>query len=235
VYAMLTREIPKAEAEVTAATGKKCFTILAGDWNAALLTGDRNVMTTRDKAHQHLMDTLGMTPTEIAGSTKRAATHHPGAENLQDSRIDDILVTKQLIENQLCRNEVICGTGDSDHSAIMTSIPLNNMLLIKPGPDIQPLSRPAKLKTPVNQKQLAAFKEAFGIETDPLTVMLNRELDDVIQQINMLQDREPSCKGLIDSLVDQGINPQTTEALSEKTAANTTTSSSNCTNYMRLH
>lgn len=40
VYAMRTREVPKAEvpkaeAEVIAATGKKCFTIPAGDWNAA--------------------------------------------------------------------------------------------------------------------------------------------------------------------------------------------------------
>ena len=105
-----------------AATGKTCCTLLAGDWNAALLTGDRNVLTSRDKAHQHLMETLGMTPTENAGTTRRAATHHPRAANLQDSRIDDILVTKQLIDNQLCHNEVICGTGDSDHSALMTSI-----------------------------------------------------------------------------------------------------------------
>lgn len=170
VYAMLKREIPKAEAEVKAATGKKCFIILAGDWNAALLTGDRNVLTSRDKAHQHLMETLGMTLTENAGSTRRAATHQR-AENLQDGRIDDILVTKQLIDNQICHNEVIWGTEDSDHSALMSSIPLNNMILIKPGPDMQPLPRAAKLKTPVNHKQLAAFTEAFEIETDPLTVM----------------------------------------------------------------
>lgn len=145
---MLTREIPKAEAEVTAATGKRCFTIPAGDRNAALLIGDRNLLTTGDKAHQHLIETLGMTPTESVGSTKRAATHRPRAANVQDSRIDDILLTKQLIDDQVCYNEVICGTGDSDHSALMTSIPLNNMMLIKPSPDMQPLPRAAKFKTP---------------------------------------------------------------------------------------
>lgn len=82
--------------------------------------------------------------------------------------------------------------------------------------NMQPLPRAAKLKTPVNQKQLTAFKEAFGIETDSLTVMLNAELDQVLQQVYRLQEHEPSCKGLMDSLADQGINSQTTEALSEK-------------------
>ena len=71
VYAMLKRDIPKAEAEVTAATGKKCFTIMAGDWNAALLTGDGNVLTSRDKAHQHLMETIGITSTEDAHEIHR--------------------------------------------------------------------------------------------------------------------------------------------------------------------
>lgn len=46
--------------------------------------------------------------------------------------------------------------------------------------------------------------------------MLNAGLDHVLQQSNMLQEHEPSCKGLIDCLADQGINSQTTEALSEK-------------------
>ena len=34
--------------------------------------------------------------------------------------------------------------------------------------------------------------------------------------MNMLQEHEPSCKGLIDCLADHGINSHTTEALSEK-------------------
>lgn len=74
---------------------------------------------------------------------------------------------------------------------------------------MQLLPSAVKLKTPVNQKQLTAFKEAFGMETDSITVMLNADLDHVLQQINMLQEREPSRKGLVYCLADQGINSQT--------------------------
>ena len=135
VYKMLRREVPKAEQEVAAATGRKCFTVMAGDWNAGLLPGDRPVLTSRDAAHQQLMKDLGMVPTEPLGELKRAASHHPQAEGLQGSRIDDILASKQLIHDQECHNELICGTGDSNHSALLSAIPLTHMLLLRPGPD----------------------------------------------------------------------------------------------------
>ena len=44
VYDMLREEIPKATAQATS-TECKCVSILAGDWNAALLEGDK---TTQD-------------------------------------------------------------------------------------------------------------------------------------------------------------------------------------------
>ena len=63
VYDMLRIEVPKAEAEESS-HGKRCFSIMAGDWNAALLPGDKTALNTTDKAHQNLMAELCMLPTE---------------------------------------------------------------------------------------------------------------------------------------------------------------------------
>lgn len=216
LYKVLRREVPRAEEQVMADTGRKCFTILAGDWNAALLPGDRPMLTSRDTAHQQLMETLEMVPTETRGPSKRAASHHPQAEGLQGSRIDDILASRRLIQDQSCHSEVICGTGDSDHSALLSSIPLTHMLLLKPGPGMKPLPRPRKLKTPVAQQQLAAFKEAFANETDAQVHALNTDLDCILQEIEVQQRHETANSTVRSLLANKGINDCTVEDLGAK-------------------
>ena len=52
---------------------------MAGDWNAALLEGDK--MDGADEAHQELMSELQMQPTEHNIHQQRQATHHPVADN----------------------------------------------------------------------------------------------------------------------------------------------------------
>lgn len=73
--------------------------------------------------------------------------------------------------------EVICGTGDSDHSALLARIPLEKMLLLLPGPDKPNLPPNSRLKRPVPASQLAAFKEAYSIHTGEQSAELTTELD----------------------------------------------------------
>ena len=94
VYAMLRSAVAKAEAEVPA--DRKCFSIMAGDWNAALLEGDRAELTSDDSAHQQLIAELAMTPTQQRTEQARPATHHPQGENVPSSRIDDVLMSEGL-------------------------------------------------------------------------------------------------------------------------------------------
>ena len=94
VYAMLRSAVAKAEAEVPA--DRKCFSIMAGDWNAALLEGDRAELTSDDSAHQQLIAEMAMTPTQQRTEQARPATHHPQAENVPSSRADDVLMSEVL-------------------------------------------------------------------------------------------------------------------------------------------
>ena len=80
---------------------------MAGDWNAALLEGDRAIMNGHDRARQLLMSELEMHPTESNLHQHRKATHHPVAEDVPDSRIDDILMSHDLVPNTFSHTEVI--------------------------------------------------------------------------------------------------------------------------------
>ena len=110
--------------------------------------------------------------------------------------------------------EVICGTGDSDHSALLARIPLEKVLLLKPGPDKPALPTRQKLKTPVAAAQLAAFKETFAIETAELTQGLNADLDMLLE----LADN-PECTDVKALLAEQDINSVTTKGKANKLQA----------------
>ena len=193
VYDMLREEVPKATSQIRL-TGCKCVSIMAGDWNAALLEGDKTTMDGADEAHQELMSELHMQPTEHNIHQQRQATHHPVADNTPASRIDDILMSHDLVPNTFPHTEVLCGTGDSDHSTLMAKIPLEKVLLLKPGPDKPLLPAPQKLKTPVAAAQLAAFKETFAIQTAELTQDLNADLDMLLELADEIRADNPECR-----------------------------------------
>ncbi len=59
VYDMLREEVPKAIAQARL-TGSKCISIMAEDWNASLLEGDKITLGGAHKGHQELMSELHM-------------------------------------------------------------------------------------------------------------------------------------------------------------------------------
>ena len=218
VYDMLREEVPKATAQARS-SGCKCVSIMAGDWNAALLEGDKATLDGQDTAHQELMSELHMQPTQSNLHHHRPATHHPVADDTPASRIDDILMSHDLVPNTFPRTEVICGTGDSDHSALLARIPLEKVLLLKPGPDKSALPTRQKLKTPVAAAQLAAFKETFAIETAELTHDLNADLDMLLELADEIRADDPECTDVKALLAEHGIDSVTTEGKAEKLQA----------------
>ena len=210
VYDMLREEVPKATAQANS-TGCKCVSIMAGDWNAALLEGDKATLDGEDRAHQDLMSELRMQPTENNLHQQRMATHHPVTDDIPASRIDDILMSHDLVPNTFPHTEVLCGTGDSDHSALLAKIPLEKVLLLKPGPDKPLLPEPQKLKTPVAAAQLAAFKETCAIQTAELTQDLNADLDVLLEVADEIRTDNPECTDVKALLAEHGIDSVITE------------------------
>ena len=179
VYDVLREKVPQATAQARS-TGCKCVSIMAGECSPA--GGRQTTLDGADKAHQELMSELHMQLTEHKIHQQRPATHHPVADNTPASIIDDILMSHDLVPNTFSRTEVLCGTGNSGHSALMAKIPLEKVLLLKPGPDKPLLPAPQKLKPPVAAAQLAAFKDTFAIQTAELTQDLNADLDMLLEQ-----------------------------------------------------
>ena len=71
-------------------------------------------------------------------------------------------------------------TGDSDHDPILAQIPLTSIPFTKPGPNPAPLPREAKMKTPILQADLDAFKQELEHVTSTKTAELNERLDDLL-------------------------------------------------------
>ena len=128
-------------------------------------------------------------------------------------------MSHDLVPNTFPRTDVICGTGDSDHSALLARIPLEKVLLLKPGPDKPALPTRQKLETPVAAAQLAAFKETFAIETAELTQDLNADLDMLLELADEIRADDPECTDVKALLVEHGIDSVTTEGKAEKLQA----------------
>ena len=213
VYAMLRKAVAKAEAEVPADR-----MLQHHGWRLERSTarGRQTHTTSEDSAHQELIAELGMTPTQQRTEQDRPATHHPQAENVPSSRIDDVLMSQGLATCKSPETQVIPGTGDSDHSALLAKVPLDNMMLLRPGPDVAALPIPSKLKTPVPARQLAAFKEALARETREQTAELNAELEATLRRAHDIKADNPTSENLKELLKTHDIHAELTEEMAKK-------------------
>jgi exonuclease III len=97
------------------------FAIVGGDWNATLYPSDRQDSSrTPERDHTNFVCELGLAPPDTALSTlpkDRSRYHHPNHEGSHPSRIDDILVSKDLAnsDNSLT---VVTASGNSDHDLL---------------------------------------------------------------------------------------------------------------------
>lgn len=135
---------------------------------------------------------------------------------MSSSRIGDILMSQGLATCISPETQVITGTGDSDHSALLAKVPLDRMMLFRPGPDAAPLPMPSTLKTPVPAHQLAAFKEALTTETSEDTAQLNAELEETLCRAHGIKTNNPTCNNLRELLKVHGINADLTEEMAKK-------------------
>ena len=142
--------------------------ISAGDWNAALLAGDRPTNQTSSSPHldqQHRafvhQANLHHLPWE-AGLAHRRHSYYSHAANEYSSRIDDILVSTPM--HSLALEETIpIVTDASDHSPIVARFELSNSNFCCPPPKV-PKAREPRLKTPVSNEKLHAFRERTSVK-----------------------------------------------------------------------
>lgn len=114
-----------------------------------------------------------MTPTQQRTEQSRPATPYPQAGNVCSSRNGDILMSQGLATCITPDTQVVSRIGDSDHFALLAKVPLDNTMLLRPGPDVAALLIASKLKRSVPAHQLAGLKEALTIETSEETAELN--------------------------------------------------------------
>lgn len=79
VYAVLRSAVATADAEVSA--DRTCSSIMAGDWDAALLEGDSPVLTSDGSACQGLI--VGYDPDAAADRTSEASHTPTGRQRTQ--------------------------------------------------------------------------------------------------------------------------------------------------------
>ena len=112
--------------------------------------------------------------------------------------------------------QTIGNPGDSDHSALLAKVPLDIMMLLRPGPDVAALPIPSKLKTPVPAHQLAAFKEALAMETSKETAELNAELEFTLRRAHDIKAANPMNDNLKELLKTHDSLAELTEEMAKK-------------------
>lgn len=89
--------------------------IVAGDMNAALFPGDaQRHAINKDKMHQDFASTMGLTSTDNNTSKHRQYTFRHKTDSHQDSRIDDIPISKRLCMAAKPVTSILHSCGDSD-------------------------------------------------------------------------------------------------------------------------
>ena len=67
------------------------------------------------------------------------ASHTPSTGRVFSSRIDDVLMSQGLATCRSPETQVVSVSGNSDHSAPLAKMPLDNMMLLRLGPDVAAL------------------------------------------------------------------------------------------------
>ena len=130
--------------------------------------------------HQDLMQTLKMHTTDKHQGMPRSRSYHRHRHNCksnEDSRTDDIFISKKLCCHKIPVTTIADTTGDSDHSPIYATVPLTSMSFTRPGPDPTALPREPRLKTPVPACALQQNTEAIDLALGAAIAVLNAELD----------------------------------------------------------
>lgn len=118
--------------------------IVAGDTNAALFPGDvQRHATNKDQMPQDFADTMGLASTDNNTSQHRQYTFRHRTDSNQDSRLDDILISKRLCMPIKPITSILHACGDSDHDPVLAQILLASISFPKPGLEPPPLPREA--------------------------------------------------------------------------------------------
>ena len=191
---------------------KEVLTILGGDWNAALLRGDRHTqsqhLTTADAHHQEFIKGAHLCHLPWDQSLPhRRHTFHPHSLQLTSSRIDDILLSQQL--HALAGEEIhIQVTNDSDHSPVLATLELGSIGIIAPPP--RPLRpKQARLKTPVGKASLNNFREQLSMDAAREIYDFNIAIQETYMQARNLAANITDAEAKIEELkrhqIDQAV------------------------------
>lgn len=140
--------------------------ILAGDWNAALQTGDRDTQLSHsDRDHAQWVATNGLAPAPTK-TTVRPRTFRPPTDG-SSSRIDDVLTLPRLGgPTTPAPTEGILPIGDaSDHLPLPTYLPMRGLGLTlstkdpSPPPDTDPT-----YITPISKAHLEQLRSGLTTE-----------------------------------------------------------------------
>ena len=124
------------------------YNIIAGDMNAALFKQDvqRTKLDMKDTKHHNFIEDLHLRTTDPNKHPHRQYTFRHRTDSSQDSRIDDILISKTMCTKMPPSTEVLDTSGDADHAPILARISLTCMRFFKPGPDPPSLPREPRRK-----------------------------------------------------------------------------------------
>ncbi len=142
LYAMIKHRVQTEAKQAVQNSLPPTHNIVAGDMNAALIPADVQRHTTnKDKAHQQFVDAMELVSADNNTSPHRQYTFRHKTDSNQDSRIDDILVSKKLCMASKPTTSILPSCGDSDHDPMLANISLTSINFMKPGPEPAPLPR----------------------------------------------------------------------------------------------
>lgn len=212
LYAMINHRVQTEVEQAVKNSLPSTHNIVAGDMNAALMPEDvQRDAIKKDKAHQEFVDTVNLVSTDIGTRPHRQYTSRHKTDSNQDSRVDDILISKELCMVAKPATRILHSCGDSDHDPMLAKIPLASVNFVKSGPEPPPLPREARLKTPVPQADLDAFKQEFEQETAVETAHLNKMLDDTLDVAYLVGETLEPEQNLKTVLAENHINAGTVE------------------------
>ena len=145
--------ITKIQDDATVTYGKETKSLMMGDWNAALLPGDRssNIFYQKDLEHQHFITNTKLKPLDKSKAPNRSHTYSHLTES---SRIDDILTDFHTSSTTLTIDEGAL----SDHLPLMGRIDMQGTGVFIPSERKNPASPPVQvLVRPISNEDKAAF------------------------------------------------------------------------------
>ena len=135
LYQVIQNDMKVEADKATRAGLPQPYNVMAGDMNAALFKGDvqRDKLDIKDIRHQNFVKTLCLHTTDPVKQPHRQYTFRHRMDRSQDSRIDDILMSKSMCTEVLPSTEILNTSGDADHSPVLAKLPLTYMKSLKPG------------------------------------------------------------------------------------------------------